>query len=463
MSTAILKLFNTLSAKKEVFKPLIQGKVMLYVCGVTVYDVCHIGHARAYVSFDIIHRYLRYLGYDVQFIQNFTDIDDKIIARANRDGVPYTEITEKYINLFEEDMSELGLLKATANPRATEYISEMITFISSLIEKGHAYQGGDDVFFSVESFESYGKLSKKVLEDLEAGTRVDVNTHKRNPLDFVLWKSAKPEEPSWESPWGLGRPGWHIECSTMVYHQLGSTIDIHAGGADLIFPHHENEIAQSECFTGKPFANYWMHNGFVKIQDEKMSKSLGNFITIQDVLKQYSGEILKFYLMRVHYRTPLRFSSDGLAEASSAYHKLQSAAFSVSSEIPNDEVIHFNRLEASFHSAMHEDFNAAEAIGFLFEMAKLVNRLNGAGAEKLLKLGHILGLFVNKPEEKRSDFLSPEIQALVESRQKARQDRNFQLADELRKQLETEYGILLKDVPGGHVELAFVNDKRGEL
>lgn len=463
MSKHILRLFNTLNGKKEVFKTLIPNKVMFYVCGVTVYDVCHIGHARAYVSFDIIHRYLKYLGYEVQFIQNFTDIDDKIIARANRDGVEYTEITQKFIKLFEDDMTALGLLKATANPRATDYIDEMISFITSLIEKGHAYQGGTDVFFSVESFESYGKLSKKVLEDLEAGTRVDVNSQKRNPLDFVLWKSAKPEEPSWESPWGVGRPGWHIECSTMVYHQLGPTIDIHAGGADLIFPHHENEIAQSECFTEKPFAQYWMHNGFVNIKNEKMSKSLGNFVTIQDVLTKYTGEILKFYLLRVHYRTPLRFSSEGLDEARLAYQKLKNAAFSENSDIPNEDQKEFDRLAESFHSAMHEDFNAAEAIGFLFEMARLVNRLNGAGSKKLLELGQILGLFGKAPEEKNSDIFSSEVHTLVAARQKARKDRDFQLSDQLRNQLREEYGILLKDGSGGHVELEVMDDKRGLL
>src|SRR5512138_466703 len=320
-----LKLYNTLTGTKEEFVPLEPGKVKMYVCGVTVYDNCHIGHARANVAFDVVYRYLRTSGFDVTYVRNYTDIDDKIINRANKEGVPYNVISERYIKTFDEDMARLGLALPTHQPRATEHVDDIIRLVQTLIDRGHAYQSGGDVYFSVETFPSYLKLSKRTLEEMQAGARVEVGELKRNPMDFALWKEAKPGEPFWESPWGKGRPGWHIECSAMSSCLLGETFDIHGGGRDLIFPHHENEIAQSEAATGKPFVRYWLHNGFVNINAEKMSKSLGNFFTIREVLDRYDSEVLRFFLLSAHYRSPIDFSDQNLADAEAGLDRIYSS------------------------------------------------------------------------------------------------------------------------------------------
>ena len=446
-----LFLSNTLSGKKERFVPIQEGKVSFYLCGVTVYDVCHIGHARAYVAFDTIRRYLTHLGYQVKFIQNFTDIDDKIIKKANEVDLPVNDITSKYIEAYFNDMRALNIKDATAYPHATHYVSQMIEIIEKLIDKGHAYVAGGDVCFSVPSFKDYGKLSKKILEDLIAGSRVDISHSKQNPMDFVLWKSAKPGEPSWPSPWGDGRPGWHIECSAMVLHELGETIDIHAGGADLVFPHHENEIAQSECLTGKPLAKYWLHNGFVTIQSEKMSKSLKNIISIQEILKRVSGDVLRFYLLKAHYKTPLHFSYEGLEEAQNAYQRLvdtiKNNPESNHSQLPEEsiqkEVVD---LEAKFHKAMCDDFNSAEAIGYLFELTKIINS-TGHFHNILKNSGQLLGLFSQSILE--DDVFSKEVLQLVEDRAKAKAQKEFEKSDTIRNQLIEVHGVTIEDTPSG--------------
>src|SRR5512136_3124072 len=320
-----LRVYNTLSGGKEEFVPLRPGKVGMYVCGVTVYDYSHIGHARAYVAFDVILRYLRYLGYDVTYVRNYTDIDDKIIKRANSDGVPFYEISERFIKEFDRDMAELGVEVPDVQPKATEHLAEIISLVTTLIDKGYAYQAGGDVYFCVDKFASYLKLSKRNLEEMQAGARIEVDEKKRHPMDFALWKEAKAGEPFWDSPWGKGRPGWHIECSAMSLKYLGETLDIHGGGQDLIFPHHENEIAQSEAATGRPFVRYWLHNGFVNINAEKMSKSLGNFFTIREVLEKYDREVLRFFLLSAHYRSPLDFSDQNLTEAEAGMERIYGA------------------------------------------------------------------------------------------------------------------------------------------
>ena len=328
-----LRLYNTLTGNKDDFVPLHGKKVGMYACGVTVYDLCHIGHARSAIVFDIVHRYLRYRGYEVTFVRNFTDIDDKIIKRANEEGVDYKTIAEKYIVEFNVDMGELGLEKPSVEPKATEHIPEMIRLISALIEKGFAYQSGGDIFFSVRKFGDYGKLSKRDLEEMQAGARVEIDEKKENPLDFALWKTSKPGEPFWETPWGKGRPGWHIECSVMSQEYLGETLDIHGGGRDLIFPHHENEIAQSEAATGKTFARYWVHNGFVNINKEKMSKSLGNILTIKEILKDWHPEVLRLFFLSHHYRSPIDFSEDSFAEAKLGLDRFYTTLHSIQKEL----------------------------------------------------------------------------------------------------------------------------------
>jgi cysteinyl-tRNA synthetase len=444
-----LNIYNTLTKKKEIFKPIKDGEVSFYTCGVTVYDLCHVGHARAYVAFDIIHRYLEYSGYKVNHIQNFTDIDDKILKRANERNISYKELTEENINKYFEDMDKLNIKRANKYPLATEYVLEMQNIIQALIDKKVAYVE-DDVYFSVEKFKGYGKLSKKNMDDLVAGTRVDVAEKKHNPLDFVLWKKAKPCEPSWESPWGAGRPGWHIECSAMVIKELGETIDIHAGGEDLIFPHHENELAQSESYTGKPFVRYWAHNGFVNIQNEKMSKSKNNFFTIRDILKEVSGEALRFFLLRVHYRSPLNFSFDGIKEAQHAFERLQNTLVEYppdeNENLPNNLKNELEQFENKFINAMDNDFNYAEAVGILFDINKFINK-NKVGSSLLTKLGNILGLFYSLPE--KDEKLSNELMALIEDRTSAKKNRDFAKADSIRDILLKEHGIILEDTKDG--------------
>ncbi len=442
-----LHFYNTLSQKKEVFVPLNAPKVMFYVCGVTVYDYSHLGHARANVVFDSIRRYLLHLGYEVTFVQNFTDIDDKIIARSNEAGIPFFELTELYIKAFQEDMAQLFILPPTHAPKATDYIPEMIGMIQTLMDKGIAYVQGEDVCFSIDAFPEYGKLSHKILEDLVAGTRVDINQAKKNPLDFVLWKQSKPGEPSWDSPWGKGRPGWHIECSAMAMSLLGDTIDIHGGGEDLVFPHHENEIAQSECCTGKPFASYWVHNGFVTINHEKMSKSKHNFFTIRDILTRYSGAVVRFFLLKAHYRTALNFSYEVLDDAQSAYTRLLTCLRTVSIQDPSDAVKgDFETLESNFFEALNDDFNTAKAIGILFELVTLINT-SQAGVSVLRRLGGILGLF----EDLNTEIVfSDEVIALADERVLAKKERRFDRADEIRARLKDEHGVLIEDSVDGY-------------
>src|SRR6056297_3522389 len=375
-----LRVYNTLSGKKEDFEPLEPGKVKMYVCGVTVYDYCHIGHARANIVFDVIFRYLQYIGFDTTYVRNYTDVDDKIINRANERGIPSKELAEEFIRAFDEDMVALGLVKPTHEPRATAYIGEIITISQQLIDKGLAYEAGGDVYYRVDGFSDYLKLSKRNKDEMLAGTRIAPGEHKRNPMDFALWKAAKPGEPAWDSPWGPGRPGWHIECSAMSSTLLGESFDIHGGGRDLICPHHENEIAQSEGVSGKPFVNYWLHNGFVNVDQEKMSKSLGNFFTIRDILQKYDAEVVRFFILTAHYRSPIDFSDQNLKEAriglSRFYEALQAAAAAVEGcpdqGAPGPEGA---QLEASFREAMDDDFNTARAIGHLFEGARIINRL----------------------------------------------------------------------------------------
>lgn len=443
-----LIIYNTLTQKKEAFISITPGEVRFYVCGVTVYDYCHIGHARAYVVFDTIRRYLKFLGYKVQYVQNFTDIDDKIINRSNELSIPFQQLTETYIQAYFEDMDQLGIVRADHYPKATDYITHMQSLIAKLIEKGAAYVAGGDVWFSVSAFSEYGKLSKKVLEDLQSGARVEVSTVKRSPLDFVLWKAAKAGEPFWESPWGKGRPGWHTECSAMAMHLLGETIDIHGGGEDLIFPHHENEISQSEIATGKPFSRFWIHNGFVNIHNEKMSKSTQNFLTIRDILKEYPGDILRFFLLKVHYRSPLSFSYEGLDEAKKALDRLKTTLANIpqNAHLITPEIqVQLATFQTHFTDAMSDDFNFSEAIGVLFELNRFIN-IHQCGVDSLRYLGQILGLF-EQPESSENSI--PEaVQQLAVLRTQAKQQKDYPTADKIRDQL-TVLGYKIEDTADG--------------
>ncbi|MGQ9921865.1 MAG: cysteine--tRNA ligase [Desulfobacca sp.] len=480
--------YNTLTKRKEEFIPLKPGIVTLYACGVTVYDDCHIGHARSAVVFDVMVRYLRFQGYQVTWVRNFTDIDDKIIRRAQQENLSWQTIAETYIAAFQRDMAALGVSPADIEPRATAHIADIIKMIVVLEEKGFAYHRDGDVYFAVAKFPGYGKLSGRSLADMLAGARIDINVQKDNPFDFVLWKASKPGEPSWDSPWGPGRPGWHIECSAMSQHYLGATFDIHGGGADLIFPHHENEIAQSEAANDQPLARYWLHNGMVTINQEKMSKSLGNFFTIQEVLAKFQPEVVRFFLIQNHYRSPLDFSDRALAEAQSAVERLYAcldrldqvvAGASPPAAAPLDEPLQgLNRdeherlrsLRARFQEAMDDDFNTALALGHIFEAVRLLNRAleqrpTSAAALALLAwlrcelatLGGILNLLQHEPaallrqlrQQSEALPLAPAaIEQLIEERRLARQVRDFARADAIRQQL-AEAGILLEDTPQG--------------
>jgi cysteinyl-tRNA synthetase len=473
-----LRVYNTLAGQKQDFKPLVPGKVGMYVCGVTVYDYCHIGHARANIVFDIIFRYLQYSGYDVTYVRNYTDVDDKIITRANERGISSKELAEEFIRAFDEDMAALGLRKPTYEPKATEYIGEIIAIVEDLIAKGMAYEAGGDVYYSVEKFPAYLKLSKRNLEEMLAGARIAPGEQKRNPMDFALWKAAKPGEPSWPSPWGPGRPGWHIECSAMSSSLLGETFDIHGGGRDLIFPHHENEIAQSEGASGKPFVNYWLHNGFVNVDKEKMSKSLGNFFTIRDILQKYDAEVVRFFILTAHYRSPIDFSDQNLKDAQAGlsrfYEALQVAAEAVAG-CPQGGVSSGEgaQLVGQFREAMDDDFNTAQAIGHLFEGARAINRLAGEKKfrknpdkvatvrdleQSLRELGDVLGLFSSDPAVwlhrqnlrglENLGIGEQEIQALIAERLQARKDREFARADQIRDEL-AGHGIELLDSATG--------------
>ncbi|HZV80633.1 MAG TPA: cysteine--tRNA ligase [Geobacteraceae bacterium] len=481
-----LRIYNTLSAAKEEFVPLHPGKVSMYVCGVTVYDNCHIGHARANVAFDVVYRYLQHSGYDVTYVRNYTDIDDKIINRANKEGVPFNVISERYIQAFDEDMGRLGLTLPTHQPKATEYVDEIIALVQSLVEKGAAYAVEGDVYFCVEKFPSYLKLSKRNLEDMQAGARIDVDERKRHPMDFALWKSAKPGEPFWTSPWGHGRPGWHIECSAMSMKLLGDTFDIHGGGKDLVFPHHENEIAQSEAASGQPFVRYWMHNGFVNINAEKMSKSLGNFFTIREVLDRYDSEVLRFFLLSAHYRSPIDFSDQNLADAEAGLDRIYAALTALDEFLaepaaggdddPTGDAAReleerVSTLQQRFREAMDDDFNTALAIAHLFDLVRALNRvlaekqeatklrelLARAKAEIAVVAG-VLGVVTSVPAEyqarlkaRKSSELPievAEIEALVAERSAARKAKDFKRSDEIRDGLLAQ-GIELLDGPGG--------------
>ncbi|MES9899417.1 MAG: cysteine--tRNA ligase [Sedimenticola sp.] len=454
----MLKIYNDLNNQKEEFKPLEPGKARMYVCGMTVYDLCHLGHARVMVVFDVVYRYLRERGYDVTYIRNITDIDDKIINRANENGEHFGELTDRFIKAMQEDAAALGVLVPDDEPRATTHIAEIINMIQRLIDNGHAYQADNgDVYYAVNSFESYGKLSGKSLEDLQAGARVEVDSDKRNPLDFVLWKMAKPDEPAWNSPWGEGRPGWHIECSAMSTCCLGDTFDIHGGGADLSFPHHENEIAQSEGATGKTFVNYWMHNGFVRVNDEKMSKSLGNFFTVREILQRYQAEEVRYFILTSQYRSPLNYDEEHLDNARGALTRFYTALRG----LPDAEPAGGEAFSNRFHEAMDDDFNTPEALAAMFELVRELNRVRkedeaqaaALGAE-LKRLGAIIGILQDDPERylrgmATDDGLSDEvIESLVQQRLDARSAKDWGEADRIRDEL-IEKGVVLEDGAGG--------------
>lgn len=473
-----MKIYNTLTGKKEEFVPIIPNKVRIYACGVTVYDYCHIGHARSAIVFDVIRRYLKYRGYDVIYVRNFTDIDDKIIKRANEEGVPWNVVAQKYTEEYYSDMGRLGVARADIEPKATEYINEMIEIIKGLINKGFAYEANGNVYFSVEMFKDYGKLSKRDMEDMIVGARVEIDENKRNPMDFALWKKSKEGEPFWESPWGKGRPGWHIECSAMSLKHLGESFEIHGGGADLLFPHHENEIAQSEAYTGKPFAKYWVHNGFITINKEKMSKSLGNFFTIKEVLDAFDPEVLRFFLLSTHYRSPIEFSDEQLKEAESTLDRFYATLTRINDALERkyNESNEFTKagrefsnivftFKEKFISAMDDDFNTALALGYIFELIKEVNKFldkKPAGSKDvelllmtkqlLSETGSVLNIFNKTAYEwnislmklKKIALTEEEIESKIRQRKDARQRKEWELADSIRKELE-EKGIILED------------------
>ena len=487
----MIKLYNTMSGKKEEFVPLRANQVAMYACGVTVYDFSHLGHARGAVAFDLIQRYFRRKGFAVTYVRNFTDVDDKIINRAKEEGISAAEVARKYIDAYQEDMKRLGVGRPDIEPKATEHISEMVEVIKGLVERRHAYVIDGDVYFSVSSFKDYGKLSKRNLDDLKAGARVEVDERKADPLDFALWKSSKPGEPAWDSPWGPGRPGWHIECTAMGFKHLGETFDIHAGGKDLIFPHHENEIAQSEAYSGKPFVHYWLHNGFVNINAEKMSKSLGNFFTIRDILNQYDAEVVRLFLLSTHYRSPIDFSDANLKDARAGLDRfytmkegvLKYLAGKKPGTAKSEEVVEVGdhplyekslNLPKAFEDAMDDDFNTAFAIGLIYDLVREVNKFlaesankNEAGAYLVLSaaiasfdnVSKTLGIFLRSPEEwfregRLADgkvTLSVErIEELIHLRNEARARKDWAEADKFRKLID-EGGVELFDRADGTV------------
>jgi len=468
-----LKVYNSLSGEKEIFKTLEDKKVKIYSCGPTVYDYFHIGNARAFMVPDIIKRYLTYKGYDVLHVMNFTDIDDKMINRANEEGISVQELANRFITAFFEDIERLNIRKADIYPKATEHIDDMIEMVNRLVEDGFAYESNGDVYFRVSKFSEYGKLSKKNLDDLVAGARVEVSDKKENPVDFVLWKASKDGEPSWESPWGAGRPGWHIECSAMSKRYLGEEFDIHTGGVDLTFPHHENEIAQSEACCDHKVVNYWLHNGYINIDGEKMSKSLGNFFTTREILNKYPAEVVRFFLISNHYRSPINFSDQELDNSAKSLNKLENTVNKIDSllalevvagDLSGAELLSvYQEKKEKLIEAMDDDFNTALAIGVLHELAKEVNRFVNnptfeLTAEVKVSLEKIKGLFDNfakdvlgilvEKKEGNNDLVDPLISLLLDVREKSRQNKNYQLADEIRDRLD-ELGIEVKDTPQG--------------
>ncbi|MDC0335982.1 cysteine--tRNA ligase [Pseudodesulfovibrio sp.] len=479
-----MRLYNTLERKKQEFTPVNENKVAMYVCGITAYDLCHIGHARSSVVFDVLYRYLRHREYDVTFIRNFTDIDDKIIKRANEVGKDAGEIAEQFIGEFYVDMDKLNVLRPDVEPKCTEHIGEMIALTEHLITKDHAYATpSGDVYFKVRSFDGYGKLSGRNIDELESGARIDPGEEKQDPLDFALWKAAKPGEPSWESPWGQGRPGWHLECSAMSEKYVSLPLDIHGGGQDLSFPHHENEIAQSEAATGKPFANYWVHNGFVQINSEKMSKSLGNFFTIRDILEKFLPETLRYFLLTMHYRSPLDFSFEALEEAEKGIKRIYAALAQVDVELakskwkkspfPEELITEFDGIEKQFNEAMEDDMNTAGALGHVFSAIRLAGRIaedknlrKSEGGrdlftrikDKMKVWGSILGIFERDPAEfltelrdnraARAGIDPTTIQELLDARKDARKNKDFEKSDAIRDELAA-MNVEVKDTPQG--------------
>lgn len=460
-----MKIYNTLTRQKEEFVPIKEGEASIYVCGPTVYNFFHIGNARPFVVFDTLRNYLEYRGYKVKFVQNFTDVDDKIINRAREEGTSAPEISKKYIAEYFKDARALNVRKADVHPQVSNHIDKIIDFIKTLIDKGYAYERDGDVYFSTRKFPEYGKLSGQNIDDLESGARIAIGEVKEDPLDFALWKARKTEdEIAWESPWGMGRPGWHIECSVMSKTHLGDTIDIHAGGQDLQFPHHENEIAQSECCNGVTFANYWMHNGYITIDNEKMSKSKGNFFTVRDILKDYTGEVIRFFLLSGHYRSPINFSDTLMEQAKSGLERLHTCRESLNFQIKegnngepsqseNDTLKELETFENEFISSMDDDLNTADGISAIFQMVAAINKeiANGSSKEfaekaleKMMTLCSVLGLLQDDGEE---DF-GEDIMKLVNERQEARKSKNFKRADEIRDELAAR-GITLKDTPQG--------------
>lgn len=476
-----MRIYNTLTGKKEEFIPVAEGKVGMYACGVTVYDHCHIGHARSAVVFDVMRRYMIYKGYLFKYIRNFTDIDDKIINRAKQEGISWNAVAKKYTDEYYRDMDRLGVGRADVEPKATDHIAEIIGIVKGLVDKGYAYEVGRSVYFEVGKFPGYGKLSKRDLEDMVAGARVEVDERKRNPMDFALWKASKEGEPSWDSPWGPGRPGWHIECTAMSLKHLGETFDIHGGGADLIFPHHENEIAQSEAYTGKPFVKYWVHNGFITVDKEKMSKSLGNFFTIQEILNKFDAEAVRFFLLSTHYRSPIEFSDEQLREGEASIDRYYTTVLRIRDFLsqekakeksgPDEKALDemLAKFLDRFKEAMDDDFNTALAIGIIFELIRMLNKyMDGRPsgkkavelirkADELLKeTGNVLNLFHRTPEEwyralmavKEIGLTEEDILARIAERKAARERKDWADADRIRKELE-EKGILLEDRKDG--------------
>lgn len=459
-----MKLYNTLTRKKEEFTPITPGKVKMYVCGPTVYNYFHIGNGRTFIVFDTIRRYLEYRGYDVEFVQNFTDIDDKMIKKANEENTTVKEVGDRYIEEYYKDADALNIERATVNPRATEYIQDIIQFVSDLIDKGYAYEVDGDVYFSTKKFSDYGKLSGQNLEDLQAGARISVDERKKDPMDFAIWKAEKPGEPSWDCPWGKGRPGWHIECSCMAKKILGETIDIHAGGMDLAFPHHENEIAQSEALTGKPFANYWLHSAYINVNNQKMSKSLNNFFTAREVLAEYDADVIRFFMLSAHYRIQINFSKDLLDSAKASVERLYNAVGNlenlldeVSAETMTEEEAKYlkslDKYRKKYIEKMDDDFNTADAITVLFELSKDLNTnvtINSSKelVTKSLELMRELGKPLGMLQKTTKGSLEDEVEALIEQRQQARKNRDFALADKIRDDLKAR-GIVLEDTPQG--------------
>ena len=458
-----IQLYNTLTRRKEEFVPLEEGKVKMYVCGPTVYNYIHIGNARPAIVFDTVRRYFEYRGFNVQFVSNFTDVDDKLIRAANQLGEDVPTIADRFIQAYFEDVSALGCKKADIHPRVMENMDIIIDFIAQLIEKGFAYESEGDVYFRTRSFNDYGKLSHQSIDDLQVGARIEIGEKKQDDLDFALWKAAKEGEIFWDSPWGIGRPGWHIECSAMAKKYLGETIDIHAGGQDLTFPHHENEIAQSEALSGKTFARYWMHNGYINIDNEKMSKSLGNFVLVHDIIKAHNPQVLRFFMLSVHYRNPINYSEELLESTKAAFERLTTSYQNLkhrkesSTDLTNNNQEWLEKIAAiqdEFTKAMDDDFNTAKAISVLFDLSKLANyyllekntavEVIDTFTKQFDELFNVLGLTL----EQTTEMLDEEIDALIEKRIQARKDRNFQLSDQIRDQLK-EMNIILEDTPQG--------------